>query len=506
MTISGTISYDRVPHDQSTNGLDYLATVQLPVRGVLVEAVDASGTVLASDTTDGSGEYNVDVDSGVSLRIQVRSQLEKTDTASWDIKVLDNTSDYALYVLNGALLGSGTENSIRDLNAGSGWTGQNYGNTRAAAPFAILDSVYEAVIQLEDIDPDIDLPSLEILWSVNNRPTNGDVTIGNIGTSSYSRTSRGPTIRILGAENNDTDEYDDHVVVHEFAHYLEDQISRSDSLGGAHSGSDRLDTRVAFSEGLGNAFAGMILDDPVYQDSFGARQAPGFSINVETNSFTKGWFSESSVQSVLYDIFDSADDGADTISAGLAPIYAILTDPDYVLSPDFTTIFLFADLARTKTEIDPSDLTALFAEEQINGTGPQGDGETLSGNFPRALPLYKPVTVDGGPVEICSIDDNGTYNKHGNRAFLTFSIVENGTYTFAMSRDLSSDLNSPNRDPDILIYRDAALINVFESEALDTETGTIALGVGDYHIEAYDFNNVADQDAGDSCFNFTISS
>ncbi|MGB2220267.1 MAG: hypothetical protein ACPH4G_08415, partial [Henriciella sp.] len=505
-TISGTISYDRVPHNNSTNGLDYLATVQLPARGVTVEAVDASGTVLASDTTDESGEYNVDVDSGIGLRIQVRSQLEKTDAASWDIKILDNTSDYALYVLNGALLDSGTANSVRDLNAGSGWTGQSYSETRAAAPFAILDSVYEAVIQLEAIDPDIQLPSLEILWSVDNRPSSGNVTDGNIGTSSYSRTTRGPTIRILGAANNDTDEYDDHVVVHEFAHYLEDQISRSDSIGGPHGGADRLDTRVAFSEGLGNAFAGMILTDPIYQDSFGARQEAGFNVNVETNFFTKGWFSESSVQSVLYDIFDSEDDGVDNISAGLSPIYTILTDPDYITSPDFTTIFLFADLARTKSGIDPNDLTALFTAELITGTGPQGDGETLSGNFPRALPVYKPVPIDGDPVEICSIDDNGTYNKHGNRAFLTFSIAESGNYTFTMSRDLSSDLNTPNRDPDILVFKDAVLINRFESDATDVETGTMTLEPGDYHIEAYEFNNVAERDTGDSCFNFTISS
>ena len=41
-------------------------------------------------------------------------------------------------------------------------------------------------------------------------------------------------IHSCGQQNSDTDEYDRHVVVHEWFHYFEDHFSRSDSMGGVH--------------------------------------------------------------------------------------------------------------------------------------------------------------------------------------------------------------------------------------------------------------------------------
>ena len=92
-------------------------------------------------------------------------------------------------------------------------------------------------------------PALKINWSVNNIPVSGNKAIGQITTSHYSP-SEGQ-LYILGAADNDTDENDDHVIAHEWGHYFEDKFSRSDSLGGSHSGNDRLDLRVAFGEGFG---------------------------------------------------------------------------------------------------------------------------------------------------------------------------------------------------------------------------------------------------------------
>src|SRR5699024_2060534 len=101
---------------------------------------------------------------------------------------------------------------------------------------------------------------------------------------------------ILGKEDLDTDEYDSAVVVHEWGHYFENQMARSDSMGGYHGGGDVLDMRLAFGEGWGNALAGMVRDDPLYVDTQGARQQlPGVIMDVGANDFyEKGWFSESS--------------------------------------------------------------------------------------------------------------------------------------------------------------------------------------------------------------------
>src|SRR5690606_27529101 len=115
-------------------------------------------------------------------------------------------------------------------------------------------------------------PPLELRWSPKNKTAYGDASLGEIGTTYYG----GDAIYILGDENNDTDEYDRHVILHEWGHYVEMAFSRSDSIGGDHGYSDKLDMRVALSEGFANAFSAMMLDDPSYRDTSGAQQAAGF--------------------------------------------------------------------------------------------------------------------------------------------------------------------------------------------------------------------------------------
>ena len=65
----------------------------------------------------------------------------------------------------------------------------------------------------------------------------------------------------------DTDEFDQHVIAHEFGHYIEYNFSRADNIGGSHGLGDKLDPRVAFGEGFGYAFAAIVLNDPVARDS-----------------------------------------------------------------------------------------------------------------------------------------------------------------------------------------------------------------------------------------------
>ncbi len=76
----------------------------------------------------------------------------------------------------------------------------------------------------------------------------------------------------------------------------------------------------------GNAFSAIATDNPIYFDTMGKRQSDGFYMDIEhSSSIVKGFFSEDSVQSVIYDIYDSNDDGADRLSMGFAPIYRELT-------------------------------------------------------------------------------------------------------------------------------------------------------------------------------------
>jgi len=500
VTIDGKITFDLVPFNTATNGLNYDAITQAPAPGITVEAQSSTGTVLATDVTDAMGDYSFTLDPNTDVRIVAKAEMTQTTGAQWDVQVIDNTSSNALYQIAGSVASSGASDSTRNLNAGSGWGGSSYTSTRAAAPFAILAPIYTSIQKIVAVDADVIFPPTRFNWSINNRAANGNIANGEIATSSYIGNGR---ILILGDDDSDTDEYDKHVVIHEWGHYFEDQLSRSDSIGGPHSGGQRLDPRVAMGEGFGNALSGIMTDDPFYRDSNGAQQASGFAINVESNR-PAGWFDESTVQSVLFDIYDTVADGDDTLALGLGPIYEVFTANDYRQQPVFTTIFSFLAELRTQQAGSAATIDTFAAARGINSTAANGAGETNSGPAPAttsALPVYKQATVNGGAVEVCSVNDNGEFNKLANRAFITFTATA-GSHTLTMTRASGA----ASRDPDFIVYRNGAVVARAESAPGESETRTVNLTAGEHVIDAYDFFNTGQSGTtGDACYNFTIT-
>ena len=164
----------------------------------------------------------------------------------------------------------------------------------------MLAPTYVAIQKMIADDPDAAFPVMKYNWSINNRAVSGNDSTGDIGTSSYKGNGN---VYILGDADSDTDEYDDHVVVHEWGHYFEDQMSRSDSIGGPHSGGQKLDMRVAMGEGFGNALSGMVQMTRFIVIVAATGQSQGFSINVESNDST-GWYDERTTAGVLYDLYD----------------------------------------------------------------------------------------------------------------------------------------------------------------------------------------------------------
>lgn len=502
VTISGNLTFDLVSHQSSGTGLDYDNITQEPIRGAVVEAVDASGTVLTSTISNVNGQYSLVVDSNTDVRIQAKAQILQTTGARWDVKVTDNTNDNSLYVLAGSVTSSGSSNSTRDLNAGSGWGGSSYTGARSAGPFAILSPIYDTVQKFAVVDPTVNFPEIEFRWSVNNSTASGNLTDGDIATSFYN----GTAIYILGKENDDSDEYDDHIVIHEWGHYFEDKLSRADSVGGPHGPGDLLDMRVAFGEGFGNALSGIITDDPFYRDSFGSQQDSAFFINVENNNNTNsGWFNEGSVQSILYDLYDSDNDGADTLNLGLKPMYDTLIDTEYTQNRLFTSIFSFMSQYRANLDnpiLVSTQITDLLQAQGIFGQGDDGAGETNDGSLSGTLPVYVSMSAAGSPYVICSVDDFGTVNKLGNRVFAEITFAVSGSHTLEMTRTTGV----ANRDPDFILTSAGNVVQRAETEAVDTETLTTNFNTGTLALEAFDFKNVdsANGNNGDSCYEFSI--
>ncbi len=508
LTLSGQATYDFIPNTDG-GALDYNATEERAIRGATVSLV-RNNSVIESTTSDDNGNFSFSAPQNQILAVRVSAALKQTGSPSWDIRVTDNTSDNALYVMEGDMVCTGTTNQERDLHAPSGWTGDSYGNPRTAAPFAILDSIYEALVLLLDSDPLITLPPVELRWSTQNRAIPGDNPIGNIGTSHYLNS----VIHILGDENDDTDEYDRSVIQHEFAHYLEDTISRTDSVGGPHRTTYAADMRLAFSEGLANAFAGMASGSEVYSDSNAFQQSGGFEIWLEADRVNnRGWYSENSSGLILYDIFDSNDDGSDAISLGFRPIYDTLVSNAYRAGNARMSIYSFAHTLRDiLPSNDAAGVTDLLAEQNIFGVDAFGTGETNDDGQSIILPIYHELAV-GSTINLCSSTYGGTINSTGISLpngvgvtrFATFDISNSGNYRFEAERTSSN--GGRETDPDIIIYQNANTVTRFESSDINSEGGIAALPAGSYVLEFYDYYNTDDAGlSGLACFDLSLTS
>ena len=485
VSISGNLTFESVPTTQS-NGLDYSSIIKKPCRGIVVEAIRTSNaTVIFSTSTDSLGDYTVSVPINTEIYLKFKAQMVKTGTPSWDFRIVDNTNNKALYVASGSSFNSGATNiTNKNYYMPCGWGGASYTSTRVAAPYALLDIAYQFIDKVISSDPSIILPQLLINWSVNNTAVSGDKTLGQIGTSHYSPSEQ--ELYILGKENNDTDEYDDHVIAHESAHYFQARLSRSDSMGGTWGGSSKLDPRIAFGEGFGNAFSGMVTDDPDYIDTAGSLQATTAIFNdLEDNSrneSTEGWFSATSVWVILYDLYDSTNDGADTVSLGFSPIYDVLVGKQKT-SDSFTTIFSFLSFLKEENPSAASAINNLVSGENITANAvDEWDStgtETNDGGNPKSLPVYTKLTLNAPAVPLCGTGQFGQYNSLMNRRFFYFDITSPATYSITAVPD--SDGNSVIR-----LYSKGNLIGEEDSGSTGaSETLTLPLSAGSYVGEVF---------------------
>jgi hypothetical protein len=499
VTVDGRIRFDRVPTDPATGGLDYGAMRAAPARGVIVEAVDPQGRVLAETATDDGGRYALQVAAGRTLRIRVQARMRRLGTPSWDFEVVDNTSEDLRYALESEPIDLGPSGQTVNLRADSGWDGASYAGPRAAAPFAILDTVRTAVERVLDADPTTDFPPLALHWSPLNRESDAFAPDdGQIVTTAYIIDPLGTGIFILGDENVDTDEYDAHVLAHEWGHYLEEQLARTDSPGGPHTLSARLDPRVAFSEGWSNAFAGIALDDPLYNDSLGPGQSFGFTFDLEDNGgFTRGWYVESSIHSILYDLYDDRDDDFDTVALGFGPLYRTFVGA-HADSEALTSIFSFATPLKSDNENAASAVDALLEAQNIVGVGMNiwAGGETNDAGVADVLPVYTDAVVGGGPVTVCSNPQFGLFNRLGVRQFIRFEATSPGPHRM-------SAVGGNGTDPDLVLFR-GGFLAISETAVADREVFTYVLETGAYVLEVYEFENLYAPGQGRTCFDVTV--
>ena len=502
--VSGKVTFDLVP--VAVNGarpqLNYAATVKQPARSIVVESIDcSSGQVLATATTSATGDYALVVPNNRTVFIRALAQINSIGANAAPFSVVDNTDGSAQWATDGALFGSGTAAALtQNLNAGSGWTGTAYDNTqRAAGPFAILDTAYQAAQKVIASDPAIAFVPLEFNWSPNNITASGDRALGQIGISFFTlgSGSNGAATRqiyVLGYANNDTDEYDRHVVAHEFGHYLQSAFSRDDSVGGTHGQNDRLDLRVAFSEGWGNAWSGIALANPVYADTNGRNQVGGFSFDVsQANSTNPGWFKEASVQKVFWDFSNSPEIGFTRVWSALKNGLTRL--------PALAGIHSYAHALAVDNSTATTTIINILGMQGITlPSTPYADNETKFGSpeLTNVKPIYLDYPAVGSTLANICVDSAADPLRHRNKAgqfrYVRLKLPA-GPRTISVTQ-----ISGGSTDPDFVLYDRTGGIFQSNGTALNVETASTitSLPAGEYVLAITDFN------LSSSCFSLTV--
>jgi len=418
-SLTGTVSYEYVPYDEVNEGLNYGATTPRPIRGCEIYLKDADTEETLATTIsgeDGSYEFEWSGSNYVKLWTYAR-------TVDPVIRVEDNTHEDAIWVVQSEIVDA-RDNTPYHYLATTGWSGDSYRGQRASAPFAVLDAAYTAARRfMEETSDPPEFPPLAINWSPGNRPECCDKSQGEISSSHWD----GSEIYLVGKEDLDTDEFDSHVIVHEWGHYFEDKLSRSDSLGGVHMLGDVLDPRLAWGEGWGNGLSAIILDDPVFGMSYGNNQAYGMHLEVDQNPVSledaPGWYSETSVMALLYDLYDTGDDEPfDQVALGIDPLYQVLVGPQADTSA-YTTLFSFIAFLK---QLYPEEAEGIDQLVTYHSTNPSfgidvvqdewGNGETHDGGVDGALPIYQEAEV-GDTLQL-QLTGNLEYNKLGQNRYV----------------------------------------------------------------------------------------
>lgn len=219
-TLSGQVLYeDRII------GTEGFAGVSLkPVRHATVDLV-SGGTLVESVSTDGDGYYSfgTNVTGGAEIRV-----LAKSETPSEvEVRTPDSGELIAAYKPFAPYEG----HIELDLTVTA--------DSPAGGAFNILD-VFGRAAEFVTVTAGLAPPRLTARWKQGS------------GTGTYYTDS---SIYILGIQDDDTDEYDDDVLWHEYGHFVEDFTGALDSPGNVHTLDDLgQDMRLAWSEGWSDFF------------------------------------------------------------------------------------------------------------------------------------------------------------------------------------------------------------------------------------------------------------
>ncbi len=380
---------------------------------------------------DGSYELTVPANIDVTLRV-VTSEFVSSEgcdvCSTWTMNVVDNTNNNQAYSYTGSVISAGQSAELADITIPAG----------DSDPFAIADVVFRTLWDLTystlwTANPDAttgdgkrgegdEFGTITVAWSSSNQPVAGDVTLGEIGESYYDADSN--TIYLLGAEDVNTDQFDDDVIRAQLVKHIMHTQARidvgADLLIDSHGNEEELDPRLAFYDGFIMGFATGIAPfadsgQGFYKDSRGVGGAIGsIGYDVASGPSTEGWYISGSVANIVHNIL--ADDELDILSY---EVVDALTEAS--TSASFMTIFSFINALKRTIFDDPEVDDAIGYPEELIGS--VGMLPTINGYV--SDQSISSVNVNDDVITGVETEDLGLPDKYN---VITFGGVPGGAY------------------------------------------------------------------------------
>ncbi|MCF6227819.1 MAG: hypothetical protein L3J82_04005 [Planctomycetes bacterium] len=313
LTITGKITFERLP--VSTGGLGATPSLE-NAANVAVEAVahDDINNVLASGMTDSNGDYSIAFSTDADYYIRARST--SGTAGNIDTVYHSQTVPQIAHAVSSGVQNRATGDVTVNIQAS-----HNLPDNRAGA-FAVLDTVQRLRNNTDVAAVFPNLGPLDVFWGPNNYGTQflksgSGQTITLTSFTDLNGPNSNPTIYLLGGgdPDDDHDEYDESVIAHEWASFLQLTQSRDNNFGGPHSGEEILFSS-AYSEGVVTAIGNGLLNQQWYLDTQGypdgGTSSVAFAYDLESGTVPGtgvGYGNEFEVSRAVWDFIDGGTGG-----------------------------------------------------------------------------------------------------------------------------------------------------------------------------------------------------
>jgi hypothetical protein len=465
--VHGTVQYEKIlcrNPKTGVGGLQLDQPVLRPVGGARVELVDRDNRVLVAGRTDDKGAYDLTWSGAVPPTAKVR-----VNAAADNIVVVDHFDPSSVYSVESDFWKLAERETTKDIVARDA--------TRASGPFNILAVLRMGNDLVRSAEPGVSFSQIKVRWTTRHREKSTyflkapDSTIGDQAF-------------ILGDRDDDSDEFDDFILLHEYGHFLAATYQAERSPGGFH-GTPRVDPRVAWSEGWATYFACAVLHDTRYVDT-GASNWNGSNVRIEYDvelgdrnqrRADNGYWNERTVSNVLWNVGKKLSDEKNP-DAGFTAIWKLLRSDAWTSRSQWRCLHDFCDvLAASRPEFVPQLVEILEAKDIGYRPGKAGDEI-----YVRPLP-NRAIRVG----ELDSFGESGP-NEFTARHVYTFKIVKRTRVQLQMK--ITGSKTPGRADLDLYLFRsDGSMVarSDADNDVGGTESIDIVLEPGDYflHVDSW---------------------